>query len=475
MSKNNNILFITHHNNDFDHFLPLIVHLKKDKKINIKILAFYDNHDLLKNRLHKYICDSNSINLDSMTDICYFNWINRAVIKIYKYVLDNVKAGRQTKSRLEKIKWGIIDIIKSPRDTILRILHSILIKYLVLCSIFLLTNKKIIEYIGANNIDLAIIDQRGTEESLIDSNPLARFINIITRKTDQMNNVLFRFTKRVREKKIPIFMMPHGPQPILKKIPDADLKPLKNPFRPDFLVMGTKTEFSVHRHIHGIKSTFCLGDPRFDISWINYLESCALKVYGDLVKKPKDKTVLLYLMDIFAYAKEGNKDYKLEIHKDILSLVNHFPNLEVWVKHHPRNVFDIPIDDFIKKDKRKNIRQFCNDTDTNILLANADVCVAALTTTFVSPILQKKPVIFYNKGMEKLHDATSIFDDLKFKASSNEELISRYKKIVNNEYTIDDSFLKTFYKNVFSVDLSMENMVEKYSKKIKEILEIDKV
>jgi len=475
MLESKNILFITHHNNDFDHFLPLIVHLKKDKDIHIKILAFYNKHNLLKNRLHRYICDSNDINLDSMTDICYFNWINRAAIKIYEYVLNNVKAGRQTKSRLEKIKWGIADIIKSPGDTILRMLRSILIKYLVLCSIFLLSNKKMIEYIDKNNIDLAIIDQRETEESLIDSNPFTRFINIITGKTDEMNNVLFRFAKRVREKKVPIFMMPHGPQPILKKIPDAYLKPLKNPFRPDFLVMGSKAEFSTHRHMHGIKSTFYLGDPRFDIRWINYLESCALKVYGDIVKKPKDKTVLLYLMDIFTYTKEENEDYKLEIHKDILSLVNHFPNLEVWVKHHPRTAFEIPIDNFIIKDKRKNIKQFGNDTDTNILLTNADVCVAALTTTFISPILQKKPVIFYNKGMKKLHDATSIFDDLKFKASSKEELISQYKKIVNNEYTIDDSFLNTFYKNVFSVDLSMESMVEKYGKKIKEILETGKV
>jgi len=211
----------------------------------------------------------------------------------------------------------------------------------------------------------------------------------------------------------------------------------------------------------------------FDLDWINYLESCAFKVYGPLLKKPGDKTVLLYLMDNFTYSSEGNQEYKLEMHKDILSLANHFPNQEVWVKHHPRYVFEIPIDDFIRKDRQKNIRQFGNDTDTSILLANADICLSASSTAFISQILQRRPVIFYDRWKEKLQDSFSIFDDLKFKVSSREELIVQYKKIINGEYAIDDSFLESFYKNVFSADSLSESMVEKYSEKIIEIMEID--
>lgn len=491
MSKNKNILFIAHHNNDFDHFLPLIVHLKKDKEIHIKILAFYTKHEILKNRLHKYICDSNDINLDSMTDISYFKWINKVVIKTYGYVIAHrtlsdpgrrvvsspnimVKSSRQNESKFKKIKWKIVKFIESPDDTFLKFLEFILIRYLVLCSIFLLTKNKMMNYIDSNYIDLAIIDHRVIDESLIDSNPVARFINVFTGKADPMDHVLFRFAKTVRERKIPVFMVPHGPQPILKKIPEGPLRPLKTPFRPDYLVIGTRNEFSKHGNMHGIKSTFCLGDPRFDIDWINYLESCALKVYESIVKKPKDKTVLLYLMDNAIYCSEGNQEYKLEMHKDILSLVNHFPNLEVWIKHHPRYVFEIPIDDFIHKDRQKNIRQFGNDTDTNALLANADICLSAASTTFISPILQKRPVIFYDRWKEKLQDSFSIFDGLTLKASSEEELVVQYKKIINGEYAIDDSFLESFYKNVFSGDSLYERMAEKYSEKIKEILGTDK-
>ena len=175
MSKNKTILFITHHNNDLDHFLPLAVNFKKDKQIDIKILAFYNENELLQNRLHKYICDSNCINLDSITDFFYFNRINGPIIKIYKYAINNakdVKAARQTDdSKLEDIIWKIAEFLKSPGDTILSFLQVILKKYIALHSLFLLNENKILNYIHSNNIELAIIDHREFDESLISSNP----------------------------------------------------------------------------------------------------------------------------------------------------------------------------------------------------------------------------------------------------------------------------------------------------------------
>lgn len=447
MSKVKNILFITHDNNDFDHFLPLIVHLNKDKKIHIKVLAFYNKYDVLKNRLHKHICDSNHIKIDTMGDICHLKLVNRAVDKIYKYVVTT-------------------NFIKLHKSIILSFFKSILSKYIAFCSIILLTKGKIIDYIDSSSIDIAIFDHREMEEALIDLNSLARLKEWLTKEGSQMNNVLFKFAKIARERNVTIIMVPHGPQPISNYTTRHEK--LINPFRPDYLFIGNKKELSVHRHRLGIDSTFLLGDPRFDIEWINYLESCALKVYGYLVKKPKDKTVLLYLMDRFPYCLQ-QEEYRLELHKDILSLVNHFPNLEVWAKHHPRWEFEIPINDFIYKDRQKNIKQFGNDIDTSALVANADICLSASSTALVSPILQKKPVIFYDKWKEKLPDATSIYDDFKFKASSIDELIVQYKKIIDGKYIIDDSYLESFCKSVFSSNCLKESMAEKYSKKIKEI------
>ena len=403
--------------------------------------------------------------------------MNRKLSNPMRRISRSVPKG--VESKVNTLKNAILksaSFFKSTKASILKILDFFLIRYVVLGSIFFVTKKKILNYIDSNNIDLVIIDQRVIDESLIDSNVIKRFVNVYSGKVDPMDLVLFRFLKTSREKKIPIFMIPHGPQPISKPSLNAINKErtekMKNPFQPDVLAVCNKTELSSLNRMLGIESTLMLGDSRFDIDWINYLKSCALEVYGTLLQKPKDKIVLLYLMDIFIYDSKNNDEYKAEMHRDILSLVNNFPNLEVWVKHHPRNVFEISIDDFITEDRQKSIRQFGNDTDTSILLAKADICLSASSTTLISPILQKKPVIYYNKWKEVLPDATCIYDDLNSKASSEEELIIQCENIINDCYTIEDSFLKSFYGNVFSFDDLSVNMVEKYRGKILDILRI---
>lgn len=475
MSKTKNIMFIAHHNNDFDHFLPLIVHLKKDEEINCKIIAFYTEHEILKNKIHKYICDFNGIKFDSMVDISYFKNFNRRISKIYKYVinkrgLSNPSGRNRSKFTYDKVESGTQ--INNFKQYILNIFEFIFIRYFVLYSIFLLTNNKMKKYIYSNNIDLAIIDHRKIDESFLDTNPLVRFVDVFTGKVDPMDLMLFRFAKAARDKKIAIFMMPHGPQPIIK--PGGEHGYLKDPFNPDFLVMSSQNDLIVHHHMKSRKSTLFLGDPRFDIDWINYLESCSLKIYEGVLEKPNDKKVLLYLMDNYPFFPEDNQNYKFKIHKDILSLTNHFQNLEIWIKHHPRFVFEIPIDSFVDRDKQKNIKQFGNETDTNILLANADICLSLISTTLISPILQKRPIIFYNRWKEMI-DAPTIYDKIGFQASSKEELIIQYKNIINCEYRIDEISLNNFYENVFSGNCLFENMTEKYARKIIDIMNGKKI
>ena len=474
MDKKKNVLFICHHNNDFDHFLPLIVSLKKEPDVFVRSIAFYNKHDLLKNKVHRYICEQHNVQIDSMTEISYLKVLHKPLSKIYNYVINNVKPGKKVVKRFFTVDLSLKDIICSPRNTLLRIFHFLLERYFQLNSILFLTNKQMSQYIDTHDTKLAIIDRRAIEETIIDTNPFNRFLNAITLKADPMNHVLFRFAKRVREKNIPIMMIPHGPQPILIEMPDRyeDVRPLNNPFRADYLVIGGKREMSIYKNIRfgGLKETLFLGDPRFDLSWINYLESCAMTINTSF-EKPKDKKVLLYLMDNFQFVLEDAQKYKLEMHKDILSLVNHFPDLEVWVKHHPRAVFDIPFDDFIKPERQQNIRQFGGDVDIHVLTALADICLSAASTSFISPVLQKKPSIFYEKWKHDYTGILSIFDDLPYKASSQQELIEQYKKITSDQYRIDDSILDSFMKIVFSVDNKSESMTKKYCDKIKQIIQ----
>lgn len=469
MEKNKNVMFIVHHNNDFDHFLPLIIHLKKDGKINCKIIAFYTEHEILKNKLHKYICGLNDIKFDSMVDISYFKNLNRRFSNIYKYVINERGLSNPSgRNRSTPTYAKTISVKKTNnfKQNVLNFLDILLIRYFILYSIFLLTDNKMRKYIDSNNIDIAIIDHRRIEESFLDSNPFKRFVDVFTGKVDPMDLVLIRFAEAARANNLPIFMMPHGPQPIL--IPEGERGYLKNAFNPDFLVMSSQNDLIVHHHMQSRKSTLFLGDPRFDIDWINYLESCALKVYEGVIEKPGDKKVLLHLLDNAIYS--SDKKYKFELHKEVLSLVNDFNCIEIWVKHHPRHVFDFPLDDFIQSGLKTNIKQFGNDVDTNILIANADICITAGSTTLISPILQKRPVIFYKKWKE-IQDAPTIYDNLKFNAYSKKELIAQCKKVINGEYEIEDSYLDYFYRNVFSGNCLYDNMAEKYGDKIKEIVD----
>ena len=480
MLKNKNVLFITHHNNDLDHFLPLAVHLKKYKKVHVKMIAFYTEHELLKNKLHKYICDSNEINFDSMLDVMNFGFLNKPIFKIYRYAIMNRKLSNpsriinkpdpnESKQRINTLKntfFKSAHIFKSPTTSISELLNIILIRYVVLCSIFFMTKKKTLNYLDSNNIDLVIIDGRTFEQSSLDSNPFRRFVDVFTRKVQHMDLVLFRFAKYAKDKNIPILMMPHAPHILLKS--DGECKKLIDPFKPDYLVMSSQHDLIVNPHMQSRKFIFFLGDPRFDIDWINYLDSCALKVYKGVLEKPKDKKVILCLLDNAIH--ESHKRFKL--YKEIISLVNDFNCIEIWVKHHPRNVFDFPLDDIVQNDFKKNIKQFGNDVDTSILIANADICITAGSSTLITPILQKRPVIYYTT-LEEKQNVPTLYDDLKFNAYSKEELIIRCEKVINGEYEIEDSYLDYFYKNIFAGNYLYENMTKKYGDKIEKIINGD--
>jgi hypothetical protein len=321
-----------------------------------------------------------------------------------------------------------------------------------------------------NNFDLVILDHRKVDDSLIDLSPLKSFKYILLGKRNSLNFTIFRIVKRCQEKGIPIVMVPHGPQPITKKI-KIKKEHVNNYFQPDYFILVKKDEIPLYSDIKPLKGQYYLGDPRFDIDWITYLEKCALKISEHKLEKPKNKIILLYLMDKFTYTLKGNKEYKEILNKDIISLANHFSDLEIWIKHHPRNVYHVPFEKYILSERLENIKEFGNSTDSNVLLSNCDICVSAASTVLIAPILQKKSVVFYDRWKEKL-GASSIYDHLSINASSKDELISRINTILYDEFSIDHASLEDFFKKVFSAKFLYEPMVNKYIKLIYKILNI---
>jgi hypothetical protein len=115
MSKIKNILFITHSNNDLDHFLPLFVEFKKDKTKNFIPLAFYNKKELLKNSLLNYICKENNIELESFTDIFGLKPLSSFIVKLYEYSCTNVKKIQYTVAGYKRVKKQIKNLFLSPK------------------------------------------------------------------------------------------------------------------------------------------------------------------------------------------------------------------------------------------------------------------------------------------------------------------------------------------------------------------------
>ena len=179
-----NILFIAHNNNSYDHYLPLIINLKKDSRIKVKTLAFYHKYSILENKLHNYISEKNNNEIDSMIDICNLSFLNKKILRIYK--LTSMK-------QINK-EGGFFNQLA---NSILTCLQNISVKYFVICSFFFLSDKRIRKYIDHNNIDLLIIDHRKVDEK-IDLKPIDSLKKIIAGELDPMNCTIFRFGKICR-------------------------------------------------------------------------------------------------------------------------------------------------------------------------------------------------------------------------------------------------------------------------------------
>ena len=476
MSRGKSILVITHSNNDLDHFIPLFIEFKKDKTKDFVALAFYNKDELFKNRLHKFMCKENDIELQSFTDMFGLQPLSSFMVRLYNYSSAKVKKIRYTGNIFNKNKKRLKDFFSSPHDSFVRMMYFLSKKYIVFYTLFLTKHKHIEKYFLDNNFSLAIIDIRTEEIEDLNLKPLQKLKKITKREMRTLNDIMFRFLDVAREKKIPILEIPHGPNYLTEKPIELAFKDYKSPFRADYTIHCNITGQKRDKAILGLKKPLLLGDPRYDPKWIEYFESCAVKLYKGEVEKPKDKKILLY---VASYLQRNtyqiDADYHQEIHKDILSLVNYFPEVEIWMKYHPRLVFKVPIEEYVSSDKQQNIKFLGNEVDTSVLMAMADMVVSPMSSTLTIPILQKKPLIYYKRWKEKTGGitVTTVYDQCPFvlKAANHNELKHQLETVLHKKgYKITDSDVAFFYKKMFSADSPSENMTKKYMKTINNIL-----
>jgi len=405
----------------------------KHRGVNIKTIAAYTRRGIYKNKLHNYIRKTQQFNVDSMMDLCGIG-LNRKLGRFYE-------------------------------TTTSKLLEFLLFRYIILCSILFVNDKNILKYIKSTKPNLVVVDHRTMNASYLHKSAVKRFIDIILRRNNNsMNNVLFRILKQARMCGIPIFMIPHGLQPMSKSSLGV-VTNINNPFRPDYLVICSKNDVEYCRSLYvnasGLKDTYILGDAKFDARWMKYVRSCVLDMYD--FNDVKDNKILLYFTDVYHYKE------KIEIHKDIISLVNKYDDLEIWITHHPRHRKLIPIKDFVDDNKLNRVKQILYATDSDYLIEKADICITTISGFFVTSILQKKPSIVYNKWKEYLGPTETIYDGRKLTVNTKSELDHMMDKVIDGEWLKTDD-INEFHNRIFSVDAD-HHMLDDYVDKMLEKME----
>lgn len=422
---NKNILFITHSNNDLDNFLPLIDILKRNSNYTISALAFYDKEILMNNKLHKYICEEFSLDTDS-----YSSLFIPSVIRGF---------GK---------------------------------KAIVLYSLFFLSDEAIRKFIIGRNLHLLVIDHRTVDESVLKENPIRQIKRIRRLEVNSIDIIMFRFLSVARDLGIPTLVLPHGPD-YEYEIPAYSVShDIKEPFKADYFVANNVHSLENKKSLSGIKKTMVIGNPRYVKKWIEYTEDIVSKLYAP-ISKPSGKVVVLYIASLISEASyTASPSYREKIHMDILSLVDNFENIEIWMKYHPRATNPISLDGIKNGDR---IRFFNNSTDTNFLFKYADVVVSPKSSILLIPIMHKMPIIYYDRWKElaKDHIIRTFFDDCSFiqRASDHKMLVDCLQNILHGTYhrTTDDD-IDFIYNRMNSSSLK-EDVEFEYVELFKEIVE----
>lgn len=193
-------------------------------------------------------------------------------------------------------------------------------------------------------------------------------------------------------------MLPHGIQ--LRHITSKKNKEI---LKPDYLIICNKKEKKQFNYLMGKNTKVqILGDTRLDKSWINFLEKISEKVYSKNYLK-KTRYTVLYLGGNLEWL---NKNQIEGIEKQIVKLVEIFPNIDLWIKIHPRYKKSPII-------KHKRVKYFYRNTDTNLLLKKANITFSTFSALVLHQIVMRRKVIFYCPWKKMISkNKKTIFDDL---------------------------------------------------------------
>jgi hypothetical protein len=226
-------------------------------------------------------------------------------------------------------------------------------------------------------------------------------------------------------------MIPHGMQ-----LRYTTPKKIKGILKPDYLIICNKKEKKQFDYLIGKNTKLeILGDTRLDKSWINFLEKISEKVYSKNYLK-KTRYTVLYLGGNLEWL---NKNQIEEIERQIIKLVKIFPNIDLWIKIHPRYKKSPII-------KHKRIKYFYRNTDTNLLLKKANITFSTFSALILHQVVMRRKVIFYCPWKKMISkNKKTIFDNLECLKKANN--FNTLKYLINRDIESNNKNLNSFKLN----------------------------
>jgi len=242
LTKKKNILYLTHGNNDLDHYLPILHNLNGKSEYEQTLLYIYEKNKVLANELHQTIISKLLVNHISLNDLSAYQKTLNIISKIEKYC----------QGKIEVLNKGDVGGLKTNFVNLFRGLNILITHTFDFIKTILFPKHLFPALMEKNSISLVIVDTLHVSKENASKDPLSY--------------ALYHLLQAAKNKNIPIFMISHGTTIRYDKSqPD---KIVNGQIFPDRLALCNDMETARHLSLYSEHTlTAALGDIRYDAQW----------------------------------------------------------------------------------------------------------------------------------------------------------------------------------------------------------------
>lgn len=455
------ILFLAHSFCDVDWFLPVISALKESGEFEPVLFFLRSEKEMGMSEAHLNMIEELSVRSDCLYDISGLGLLTRILVKLLRYC---AKGATLTPfgDMVKDIAFGKIA---------LKLIYVCVERLFGKFPGFLFPEEKIRSFIRKKRVSALIVDKQRIKRSppyFKDLRSYATSIIALFCKADS----------------VPILMVPHGISYCLD-VGKKDTCQLntrcheissygrdKTLVYPDVYVGEYEGAWKKHSELIG-KETSLIdgGGVKCDFFWNNKIQQLARTFTPDIKKK---KFTILYFVSPFgSKGFDGPLAVDESIDNDVLSIVEGFPDVELWIKYHPRYPKGSKVFGVVKSSVNGRIKKFGNKVDSNALMSYADLVISPGSSMLPQSLVSGKATIAHELWRERLNfTGRTIYDGFScvLKASNRGELHDQCRKVING-WRPPEAEIERFYKERISIGLEKgESIPARYVNIIRKFL-----